>query len=130
MKAKIITIFIMMLLIATVIPAVGMIKEIKKEETKSLDTDWWPMWRHDPGNCGSSTSEAPNTNLISWQKNIGDQIYSGVPIIVDNKLYVSTNWYYFNEPPGPPSLETALSQNINNVFIFTSPWMGCNNEGI
>ena len=24
----------------------------------------------------------------------------------------------------------ALSQNINNVFIISTSWMGCNNEGI
>jgi len=133
MKAKIIAILILMLLIATVIPAVGMIKEINNEEPKSLDTDWWHMWRHDPGNCGSSTSEAPNTNLISWQKNIGDQIYSGVPIVVDNKLYISTNWYFFNEPPGPPSIETFNKQrvkikdkSINPSEIFENLFAGIN----
>ena len=131
MKAKIFAIFILMLLIVTVIPAVGMIKEIKKEDMQPLDTDWWSMWRHDPGNCGSTTSEAPNTNQISWQKNIGDQIYSGVPIIVDNKLFISTNWYYFDGPPGPPSLETLTipdakikDESINPSEIFENLFAG------
>lgn len=68
----------------------------------SMDVDWWPMFRHDSGNTGCSSSKAPNTNALIWQENIGDEIYSGVPIIVEDKLYISTSWYYDIQPPEPP----------------------------
>ena len=93
MKKKLVGILVCMLLIAPSLPVAGMINginaEMKKEINSSFkdslgitDIDWWPMWRHDSGNTGSSTSKAPNTNELSWQKYIGEEIYASAPIIV------------------------------------------------
>jgi outer membrane protein assembly factor BamB len=73
--------------------------------TSSIDVDWWPMFRHDSGNTGCSSSKAPNTNTINWQENIGNEIYTGIPIIVEDKLYISTNWYYNIQLPGSPGFQ-------------------------
>jgi outer membrane protein assembly factor BamB len=64
------------------------------------ETDWWQMYRHDPGNSGCSTSIAPSTNQLHWKQMIDDNIYSATPIVSDDKLYISTSWYYnLFDPP-------------------------------
>ena len=129
MKKKILGIFVCMLLIATALPVAGTINgnkpELKKENytgnKESLittDIDWWHMFRHDSGNTGCSSSKAPNTNELTWQKNIGEEIYTGVPVVVENKLYISTNWYYTFEPPEPPPLEAS---NVQKPFPREKP---------
>jgi len=75
---KTIGIFVCMLLIVTaVIPAAGFSNKntdvfegqqnfIKTSEIDQIgkETDWWPMFRHDSGNTGSSLSLAPNTGRM------------------------------------------------------------------
>ncbi len=79
----------------------------------STDIDWWPMFRHDSGNTGSSTAPGPKTNELRWQKNIGDEIYKGVPIIVENRVYISTNWFYDIQ-----LLEMPPPENLNELIPF------------
>ena len=47
--------------------------EEREFHTTSND-DWWPMFRHDPGNTGSTTSTAPDTNEICWKGTVPDAI--------------------------------------------------------
>jgi outer membrane protein assembly factor BamB len=118
MKKKILGSLICMLFIAATLQATGTINgmnrelnSLAKESTPVSDIDWWPMWRHDAGNTGSSTSKAPNTNELTWQQYIGEEIYSSSPVIVEDKLYISTDWYYMLEPPETPPDEPGDLQN-------------------
>jgi outer membrane protein assembly factor BamB len=121
MKKKILCVSMIMLLVATVYPVTGMnfSKKISEELQNFNDVlnydqtesqDWWPMYRHDPRNTGCSESIAPSTNQLSWKQTIGDNIFSATPIVSNDKLFMSTNWYYdFLEPPN-----LTKTQFLNN----------------
>ena len=143
---KTIGIFVCMLLIVTaVIPAAGFSNEntdvfegqqnfIKTSEIDQIgkETDWWPMFRHDSGNTGSSLSLAPNTGRMDWQVNIGEEIMSGSPVISDNKVYVSTNWYYdIIEPPSICDITEPIKSErlsvidiINEMTTYDETYLG------
>jgi outer membrane protein assembly factor BamB len=70
------------------------IKNIKEETNPEIATEWWPMWRHSPGNDASTTSIAPNTNQLNWKAKISDEIYSSAPVISDGNLFISTGYFY------------------------------------
>ena len=53
------------------------------------DTDWWPMFRHDPQHSGYSTSNAPDTNSILWSYLIGGSTYPS-PAVVDSRVYIGS----------------------------------------
>ena len=123
MKKKMVGILVSMLLIATALPVVGTINRIEprfekvnitdyKEDLIVSDGDWWPMFRHDPGNTGCSSSIGPSSNLLSWKLNIMEDIYSSSPVIVEDKIYLSTGWWYYDiiDPP-----------NITKTFMFEKP---------
>jgi hypothetical protein len=55
--------------------------------TESID--WWPMFRHDLGHTGYSTSSAPNTNNTAWIYTTGGNAFSS-PAVVDDKVYVGS----------------------------------------
>jgi PKD repeat protein len=52
-------------------------------------TDWWPMFHHDLGHTGYSTSAAPDTNDTLWEYATGGNVYSS-PAIVNGKVYVGS----------------------------------------
>lgn len=52
---------------------------------------WWPMYRADPFNSGSSYSLAPNTNRRAWERTTGESIEYSSPVVVDNKLFIGIN---------------------------------------
>jgi outer membrane protein assembly factor BamB len=52
---------------------------------------WWPMYRADPLNSGSSYSLAPDTNRRAWEQTTGESIEYSSPVVVDNKLYIGIN---------------------------------------
>ena len=92
MKKKLIGIFVFGLLIATtVLPVAGTVNiEYTSGKSSIDDTDWWPMYRHDSGNTGTTTSIAPNTDHLCWKETISDEIYSATPIVYNDRLYIST----------------------------------------
>jgi len=51
--------------------------------------DWWPMFHHDPGHTGYSTSTAPNTNNTIWNYTTGNWVASS-PAVADGKVYVGS----------------------------------------
>ena len=118
MKTKILGILVCTLLVATVLPVAGTINEnsIFEEPQNFIDAtkngqtgsneDWWPMYRHDPGNTGCSTSIAPNTNQLHWKQNIGEEIYN-------NALKEG----YIEEPP---DLNTSIkkSEMLAQIISF------------
>jgi outer membrane protein assembly factor BamB len=63
---------------------------IEQTNGKSLavETDWWPMYRHDPQHSGFSTSNAPITNNVLWNYTIGDNICSS-PSVVYGRVYIT-----------------------------------------
>jgi len=141
MKKKILGIFVCMLLIATtVLPVAGTINGIKtelkkenftggKEGLTTTDGDWWPMFRHDPGNTGCSLSIAPNTNLLSWKQMIGDDIFSAVPVVFNDRLYLSTGWYYgVIDPPNMTKTSMfegpSLSKILKDITTYNEEYFG------
>jgi outer membrane protein assembly factor BamB len=109
MKKKIIGIFVCMLMILTaVLPVTGTLNQNiiidKQFENKEIlnqaesEEDWWTMFRHDPGNTGCSSSEAPGTNELCWQQTTFDGFGVTAPLVVKDKLYISTGAYYKTEP--------------------------------
>jgi len=63
------------------------------------DVDWWPMFRQNSGNTGSSASIAPFTNHLKWKHTIPENLYATTPIVSGDKLFISTNWYFYSEKP-------------------------------
>jgi len=126
MKTKILGILICTLLIATVLPVAGTINEnsIFEEQQNFIDAtkngqtgsneDWWPMHRHDPGNTGCSSSLAPNTNELTWEQSIWDEILSATPVVFNDRLYISTNSYY--DIADPPNMTKNLISEKPSLF--------------
>jgi outer membrane protein assembly factor BamB len=121
-KKKIIIGIIFLLFGATVIPTINA-SIFKKTETNNIistpildstsknDNYWWPMFRCDSGNCGYSSSIGPVRDQISWKTNVGDYIYSSSPVIVDDKVFISSGWMF-----------DALNPPITNITdIFYGP---------
>jgi len=55
----------------------------------TLETDWWPMFRHNLAHTGYSTSTAPNTNSIVWSYKTKVSVWSS-PAVADGKVYVGS----------------------------------------
>jgi len=51
--------------------------------------DWWPMFHHDLGHTGYSTSTALNTNKTTWNYTTGSSVSSS-PAVVDGRVYVGS----------------------------------------
>jgi outer membrane protein assembly factor BamB len=100
-KMKKILIFVVsILMLVTSLPVTGTIENDNKPNGKISSQDpsnlfftqyWWPMYRADPFNTGSSYSIAPDTNLRAWEQTTGESIASSSPVVVDNKLYIGIN---------------------------------------
>lgn len=114
MKNKIICIGILTLLIFTTYPVYGAINQsnYKDPEATFQESDW-PMFRYDAQNTGCTDSLAPATNQLRWQSSISDAIMQTTPIVVEDKMYLSTGWYYMDLPP--PNM-TDFNQNDYPVF--------------
>lgn len=56
-------------------------------EPMADDIDWWPMFSHDPRHTGYSTSTAPTTNNIIWNRTSGTS-----PAVADGKVYVGSRY--------------------------------------
>jgi outer membrane protein assembly factor BamB len=72
------------------------------ETTQAADTDWWPMFHHDPNHTGTSTSTAPTTNNTLWTYTTGGNVESS-PAVVGGFVYVGSdddNVYCLNATNG------------------------------
>ena len=49
----------------------------------------WPMFRHDLGNTGFSSSYGPSEGVLLWSYTTGGGVYSS-PAVVDGKVYVGS----------------------------------------
>ena len=98
-----------MLFISTVIPVAGTVSE-NNSNNYQLDNkdnffpseseeDWWEMFRHDSGNTAGSSCKGPDVNQLCWQQIISDSPGIAAPIVVEDKLYLSTGGFYDIEPP-------------------------------
>lgn len=138
MKKKLLGIFVCMLLFATVLPVAGSINEnsifeepqnfIDDRKSSQTGLDDWPMFRHDSGNTGCSLSLAPNTNHLNWKKTIQEDIFSASPVVSDDKLFISTNWYYLGEPPNMTKSfiveKPSLSEFIDDITTYNGDYYG------
>ncbi len=71
-------------------------------------TDWWPMFRHDSGNTGSTTSIAPSTDILCWQETVPEEFFLTSPIVHNDRLFISTGGFYAGLEP-PIIIEELLS---------------------
>ena len=127
MNKKIVLVVTLVVLSATVIPVTGLLPTkagvLSQIPEQSVDTSGilradalWPMFRNDAGNSGCTENYATNTNHIAWQKYVGGEIGESTPILYDDKLYVSSGWYYKGLPklsdllnPSPPPVSEILN---------------------
>jgi len=95
--------------------------------------DIWPLFRHDPANTGCTDYYSPNTNHVTWKKQLNTQIGQTTPLLYGDKLYISTGWYYksvpkitnlFNITPSPPS---EILQELLEQQSITAPGLYCLN---
>lgn len=108
MKKKFIKIVILVILSIIIIPISAILPtEANDRQNNSLNlknftqnsfvNDWWSMFRKDSGNTGYSTSTAPITNHLNWKQVIPENLYPTTPIVSDDQLFISTNWYFYSE---------------------------------
>lgn len=119
MKIKILVTIVCMLLIFTTIPVAGtlnqnnsiysQLEEKDSYPTIESDEDWWCMFRHDSGNTGCSSCEAPDTDELCWQQAISDTVGIATPIVVNEKMYLSTGGFYNIDPPEQNNLQMKSS---------------------
>lgn len=127
-KAACITIFL--LLSTTIIfPNItGNTKTVKNPEPLKSD-DWWTMYRHDAANTGCSSSEAPNTNQLSWYYDSNDEIDLTSPIIIDNNVIISTfGLFDLNILKNLTTLLETSTQNTELVNYFRNKIEKINDE--
>ena len=55
------------------------------EQNGDEEIDWWPMFQHDPGRTGYSSSHGPETNQTLW-KIKGH--FSSFPVVINSKVYI------------------------------------------
>jgi outer membrane protein assembly factor BamB len=100
-----------------------------RESHATSNTDWWPMFRHDSGNTACSSSIAPNTNQLCWKETISDMIYQATPIIYNNRLYMSTGWFYKSLEP-PTIMDKSMfeppdfTEILNDYFTYNEDYYG------
>ena len=84
-----------------------------------LESDWWPMYRHDLNRSGYSTSSAPNTNEILWSFKTGSDIYGTSPAVIDGRVYIGSNDYKIY------CLDSCIGNHIwnytTNSYVVSSP---------
>lgn len=79
-------------------------RALSEEEVKELAqvVDWWPMFSHDPGHTGYSTSKAPNTNNTRWTFEVNTQWITG-PSVANGRMFsgaANGKVYALNESNG------------------------------
>jgi outer membrane protein assembly factor BamB len=108
MKKIFIKIIFLLVVSIMIIPASAILPTQTKDEKysslnqknstgNSIANNWWPMYRKDSGNTGCSTSISPFTNHIKWKHTIPENLYATTPIVSADRLYISTNWYFYSE---------------------------------
>ena len=58
--------------------------------TDSSNVDWWPMFHHDLGHTGYSTSTGPTTNQTLWTFTTGGAVTTS-PAVVDGRVYFGSD---------------------------------------
>jgi len=98
--------------------------------SQSSNTDWWPMFQHDPAHTGSSSSIVPETNETLWIFDI-NEIYSVgfAPSVVDGRVFVGSGRYFWciNSSTGvllwsykKPYLDPSTSPAVSNDRVVIS----------
>ncbi len=80
-------------------------------------TDWWPMFRHDPNHSGTTTTNGPQTSRVLWTFGTGAEI-RGSPTVVDNKVYIGSTdkkVYCLNLMTGEKLWEYETEGEVNST---------------
>lgn len=124
MQKKIALVILCMLLCSTIITPFSRAGTLDSENRDKNDSwngksndgsrsiDWWPMFRHDPRNTGSSLSVTPSTKHLCQSINTGEFIEISSPTIVDDRLYIGTTlvpWSF------------GKSRSVSDIFDHPRP---------
>jgi len=74
----------------------------ENNDMEIVGVDWWPMFHHDRGHSGYSSSMAPDARNLIWNYTTGGTVDSS-PAVVDGKVYVGSwdnNVYCLNASDG------------------------------
>lgn len=122
MNKKIICIICMLTMVNTLPMVSGIVNNPNYEMTISVNSeiDWWPMFRHDLGHSGFSTSDAPETANLKWSDSyVSDSAIDFEPLVVDDRVYISPASIHF---PGTGSF-FCLDANDGST-IWNVPDLG------
>ncbi len=96
-------------------------------ETGSASEDW-PMYRHDPGHTGYTTTAGPTTPNVLWNFSTSGNPVDSSPTVVDGRLYVGSengNIYCLDAQTGRQiwvnfKIDSAIrsSPAISNGFLY------------
>ena len=85
---------------------------------ENSDVDWWPMFHHDLGHSGYSSSTAPDTNNVLWEYGTGGSVASS-PAVVDGKVFfgsIDKNVYCLDASTG-----AWIWQYFTGDTVWSSP---------
>ena len=75
--------------VASNIQPIKVNSSLSRELAQATNTDWWPMFHHDPSHTGTSTSAGPTTNNTMWTYGMGEfWDVSSSPAVVGGLVYM------------------------------------------
>jgi len=89
------------------------------ETVQAADTDWWPMFHHDLGHTGTSTSAGPTTNNTLWTYTTGGSVDSS-PAVAGGVVYVCSQdgeVYALNAATGTRIWTSAIGRTVSSPAV-------------
>lgn len=84
--------------ILSTVTGLGVNQNYQMENSGNSVIDWWPMYRHNLGHSGFSTSDAPETAYLKWTDSyLSYSCINSDPIVCNNRIYISV---VSKDPPG------------------------------
>jgi outer membrane protein assembly factor BamB len=89
MKKQCVSILVSLLLLLTILPVLGEPRLNVSPLFSPQSDDDWPMFRHDASHSGYSSSRAPSTNTVLWNKSV-DNVTKASLVSSYGKVYISS----------------------------------------
>ena len=81
---------IILVFLVSLVAGMQVVKVAEASVADSSNVDWWPMFHHDLGHTGYSTSTGPATNQTLWTFTTGGAVTTS-PAVVDGKVYFGSD---------------------------------------
>lgn len=81
---------LLILLLFSAATGMQIVKVAETSVADSSNVDWWPMFHHDLGHTGYSTSTGPTTNHTIWTFATGGAVETS-PAVVDGKVFFGSD---------------------------------------